>query len=475
MKKRISVLLVLVMVLSLVQFTTSPSAQLQAKSKSLKINKKKVTLYYDGSNQTFTADNKIAVLSVKNPAKKVKWLTSNKKIVAIKSIRGKNKKKCTIVAKKKGKATITAKVGKKKVKCKVVTKSYYDSFDDDEDDEENDNVSDNTLPSTTLSPTPIPSIESYMTVFEADKKEVEVSDEQKVAEVEIKAEWSYGSPSFRYKINEPNVVKCSWNKEEQEKIILDITYLKPGSTTVTITNTLDDKEIVIKVNSIKKDHMTLFTAEEEISLTNVEKEKAVILKHSNYLNQEEYNLSYQITDPDIVSCSLDEMEKIEDWSTTKLNITYKKAGTTTIIISNTVDNQVIIIKVTAQEIPLEEIVKIELPEIPVTLRTYSYDKKTVYRTYDINSLYYTVQESYGQYKITLTFEGQKTYDYQGINQSSMCSPSWKLYSSEDFVLKSGTAHSESVAVGEKFKCSSTFYIEKEDVTNNMCLDVLNTN
>lgn len=61
-------------------------------------------------------------LQVAGTKKKVKWSTSNKKIVSIEKS-GKNNK-ITIWGKKKGKATITAKVGKKKLKCKVtVTKA----------------------------------------------------------------------------------------------------------------------------------------------------------------------------------------------------------------------------------------------------------------------------------------------------------------------------------------------------------------
>lgn len=152
MKKRISILLVLAMVLSLVQIVSPTSTQLQAKSKKMKINKNKATLYYDGSNHTFATDNKIEVLSIKNPTKKVKWTTSNKKVVAIKSIRGKNKKTCTIKAKKKGEATITAKVGKKKFKCKVTVKRYYDVDETDDETEdikndETDNQNDKTIAS----------------------------------------------------------------------------------------------------------------------------------------------------------------------------------------------------------------------------------------------------------------------------------------------------------------------------------------
>ncbi len=58
-------------------------------------------------------------MTVKHPSKKVVWKSSNKKIAVIKSKKGAKKQKATILAKKKGSCTITAKVGKKKLKCQI--------------------------------------------------------------------------------------------------------------------------------------------------------------------------------------------------------------------------------------------------------------------------------------------------------------------------------------------------------------------
>ena len=76
-----------------------------AKAATPKLNKSKLTLYI-GSNYT---------LKVKKASGKVKW-TSGKKSVATVSSKGK------VVAKKAGKATITAKAGTKKAACKIVVK-----------------------------------------------------------------------------------------------------------------------------------------------------------------------------------------------------------------------------------------------------------------------------------------------------------------------------------------------------------------
>ncbi len=57
----------------------------------------------------------VRTLTVSGASQSVKWSTSNSKVVSIK----KNGNKATITAKKKGNATITAKVGKTKLQCKV--------------------------------------------------------------------------------------------------------------------------------------------------------------------------------------------------------------------------------------------------------------------------------------------------------------------------------------------------------------------
>ena len=72
----------------------------------VKLNKTKLTLYR----------KKTATLKVKGTKKKVKWSSSNKKVATV-------SKKGKVTAKKKGTATITARVGKKKYRCNVTVKN----------------------------------------------------------------------------------------------------------------------------------------------------------------------------------------------------------------------------------------------------------------------------------------------------------------------------------------------------------------
>lgn len=100
-KRILSVILALGMLFGLVTPVSS-----QAAKKAPKLNKKKLTLTVGDT----------AKLKVKNTKKKIKW-SSSKKAVATVTKKGK------IKAKKAGKTTITAKVGKKKLTCKVTVKA----------------------------------------------------------------------------------------------------------------------------------------------------------------------------------------------------------------------------------------------------------------------------------------------------------------------------------------------------------------
>lgn len=80
-----------------------------ANAASAKLSKKSATLWVGDSLK----------LSVKKANKKVKWSSNNKSVATVSS---KGKAKGKVKAKKAGKAVITAKFGKKKLKCKITVK-----------------------------------------------------------------------------------------------------------------------------------------------------------------------------------------------------------------------------------------------------------------------------------------------------------------------------------------------------------------
>lgn len=108
-KKSICTLLALSLTLGCV---SSTSNIVDAKSK-VKLSSTKISM-------TVKQKKSIRLKGVKG--KKVKWSTSNKKIVTIKTS-GKNKKKCTLTAKKSGNTTVSAKYRGKTYKCKVTVKA----------------------------------------------------------------------------------------------------------------------------------------------------------------------------------------------------------------------------------------------------------------------------------------------------------------------------------------------------------------
>lgn len=92
-------------------FSIFPATQVNAATKP-KLSKTKITM-------TVGQSKKLKVKGIsKKRAKRIKWKSSKKKVVTV-------TKTGKLKARKAGKATITAKVGKKKLKCKVVVKRKH--------------------------------------------------------------------------------------------------------------------------------------------------------------------------------------------------------------------------------------------------------------------------------------------------------------------------------------------------------------
>lgn len=97
-KKRLGLLFVLVMMVSVMAMTMSANA-------AVKLNKKKASVYTGGT----------VSLAVKGTTQKATWKSSNKKVAKVSNTG-------VVTGVKKGNATITAKVGGKNYKCKVTVK-----------------------------------------------------------------------------------------------------------------------------------------------------------------------------------------------------------------------------------------------------------------------------------------------------------------------------------------------------------------
>ncbi|MCH5253024.1 MAG: Ig-like domain-containing protein [Lachnospiraceae bacterium] len=114
---------ILVLALGLALSVTSVAAGNTESSAKVKLSKTKYTLRI----------GKTLKLKVKGTKKKIKWISSKKKVATV-------SQKGVVKAKKAGKTTITAKIGKKKLRCKItVTKKADSGKSDNKSNNDNNN------------------------------------------------------------------------------------------------------------------------------------------------------------------------------------------------------------------------------------------------------------------------------------------------------------------------------------------------
>ena len=114
---------------------------------------------------------------------------------------------------------------------------------------------------------------------------------------------------------------------------------------------------------------------------------------------------------------------------------------------------------------------INLPNTPKTLTYYTYSGyiDTKCQITDIDISLYSSSSSGLWYEIT--FIGSCTYNRDGSGESTSMKISYKLYDSSGFVAKSGTAYTESVSVGEKFKETiNVYYLDPGETYTLVILD-----
>ena len=99
-------------------------------------------------------------------------------------------------------------------------------------------------------------------------------------------------------------------------------------------------------------------------------------------------------------------------------------------------------------IPLEEICTVELPELPKKVKRTFVD---LIEEVIVEEIKYEFKESLGGVALYLYFTGEKTYDKYGEDNSDDCMIGWKLYDKNGYVVDSGTAFTQTICVGEKFK------------------------
>ena len=257
-KKILAIMLTLVLSISMI-----PTINVSA-AKKVKLNKTKATIYVGktvtlkatsndtAKTVTYTTSNKAVTLKLKNNKAKVKWSSSNKKIATV-------SKKGKVKGKKAGKATITAKVGKKKYKCKITVKKEKNNQNVNEPTKPAPNINEPTKPANVnvvgvkLDKTAIELKENERNIINAtvlpqnatNKKIVWSTESSWVAEVSDSGEIiakNAGETVIRAKTQEGNyIAQCSvivkapieFSYEEKDGL-LNITILNNGNKMMTI-------------------------------------------------------------------------------------------------------------------------------------------------------------------------------------------------------------------------------------------------
>ncbi len=155
---------------------------------SPKLSKKKATLYIGDTLK----------LQVKNTSQKIKWSTSAKKIATV-------SKNGVVQAKKAGKATITAKFGKKKLTCKVTVKN----------------------------------------VLSVNAKSIKAEPDASAVITFLKDGYN-----VYFRVANPDILECEWEDgwyDNNNKTHLYLYGKKNGTTTVTVTNSYNSEKVKFTV------------------------------------------------------------------------------------------------------------------------------------------------------------------------------------------------------------------------------------
>ena len=388
LKKGIVALVMLLCVAMVSPVTTSQIFNVETVQAAAKMNKTKATLIKGQSLQ----------LKVNGNSKKVKWSSSRKGVATVTS-------KGKVTAKNAGTAVITAKVGKKKYTCKI------------------------TVEAPRLSKTSI-----SLTV--GNKYNLKVTGTKQ------KITWSSSNKSVAIVLNNGLVITKKvgtaqiYAKVGTKKYVCKVTVKKRqvGGNTVKPTS---------KPTATPTPRPELSSSVNSISIKENESDSVSIkFTGTGYVY-------YDIADSSIVEC---QWSKKWNNSSTLLNITGKKAGTTTVTVTNSVTSDYV--KITVNVISA---VSIKLPDIPKTI--YEYSGNYISKACEVTNVYYTVDKTAGSYYYKIYLDGMKTYDKRGSNISSSCHVGYKLYKN-GAVIKSGTIYSPAISVGESFSgCWANGYLD----------------
>lgn len=373
MKKFIGILL-FVLTFGIATTVTIPQIGncIEVQAATISLNKKSTSVYIGKTTQ----------LKVNNYIGKIKWTSSNTSIATVSST-GKVK------GKKAGTVIISARAGKKTLKCKVNVRS----------------------------------------VISVSPKEIYL-DGTDDATITVKLKHRCG---LRYSIASPYVVSCSWDKQWYENNTVAYLYItgeRTGTTYITITNTFNNEKVRIKAvvdTTVKVEGVNISSSSENLYVGD-----SVNLSAEVYpSNATDRGITWYSEDENIATVS--EYGRVEAVA----------AGQTRIIAKSSDGGYTESCVITVQS-P----VNVKLPPTPVTIKYYDY-RGNVRKACTVTNVRFEYHKSGNQYYYQIFIGGEKIYDVDGNYKSSYCPVGYKLYRN-GVVVKSSTISTTDVSVGEKF-------------------------
>lgn len=111
---------------------------------------------------------------------------------------------------------------------------------------------------------------------------------------------------------------------------------------------------------------------------------------------------------------------------------------------------------------------VKMPSVPLTASYYSVyrNETTVYSKMNITKLSYELKDNYdGLVTLKLSFEGTKTYDYQGNSGTQTCKARVKLLDSSGMIIENNYIYASNYRVGDKFSQKSNCYFRNLPADN----------
>lgn len=382
MKKFIGILL-FVLTFGLASTITIPQIGtcVDVQAATVSLNKKSTSVYIGKTTQ----------LKVNNYTGKVRWSSSNTSIATVSST-GKVK------GKKAGTVTISARAGKKNLKCKVSVRS----------------------------------------VIRVSPKEIYL-DGTDDATITVKLKHRCG---LRYSITSPYVVSCSWDKQWYENNTVAYLYItgeRTGTTYVTITNTFNNEKVRIKVvvdTTVKVEGVNISSNSESLYVGDSVKLSADVYPS----NATDRVITWYSDNTSVAKVS--DYGRVEAVSSGQATITAK---------SNNGHTASCIITVMTP-------INVKLPNTPVTIKSYDYGGGLRRACIITNVRFECGIKVSDSYSCRIYIDGKKTYDFGGNTISSPCPVGYKIYRN-GAVIKSGVIYSTALGVGESFiDCSGNLFL-----------------